>query len=228
MKNLLIVMAWELKLQIRYHIVTIAALVTAIYAAVFYFLPLKEYEKLLITLIFSDPAMLGFLFVGVLVLFEKGANTLKALVVTPLKPDTYLWAKAFSLTLIAIPAGLIMAITGYGWFFNYGWLLLGIIYASFLALFVGFIGVFRIRTLNQYLMIIPFFLTPLTFPLLNLFNVTDTLLFYLIPTQASLLLFEAAFNGFSHVGEQIYAIFYPLLWIGILFFLSKKSFIKYS
>lgn len=228
MKLLFTTIGWELKLQIRYHIVTITALVTVIYTAIFYFLPMAGYEKILITLIFSDPAMLGFMFIGVLVLFEKGANTVKALVVTPLKPSTYIWAKALSLTLIALPAGLIMAISAHGWGFNYLWLFLGIIYSSLLALLIGYLGVSRVRTLNQYLIIIPFFLTPLTLPLLNLFDLTSSKWLYLIPTQAALNLFEAAFEGFSQTSDRLYAVFYPVLWIWILFVQAKKAFIKYN
>lgn len=228
MKMLLNTIGWELRLQIRYHIVTITALVTISYAAIFYFLPMKGYEKILITLIFSDPAMLGFMFIGVLVLFEKGANTIHALVITPLKPSVYIWAKAFSLTLISIPAGFIMAIIAHGWDFNYLYLLLGIIYSSFLALLIGYIGVSRVRTLNQYLMILPFFLTPLILPLLNFFHLTDSWLLYFIPTQAALNLFEAAFTGFSQTGDILYAVFYPVPWIWILFIQAKKAFIKYN
>ncbi|MEZ4825183.1 MAG: ABC transporter permease [Bacteroidia bacterium] len=227
MKTLLTTIGWELKLQLRNQIITIAAVVTAVYMIIFHYLPVSGYQKILITLIFSDPAMLGFVFIGVLVLFEKGANTIKAINVTPLKPGIYIWAKAFSLTLISIVAGILMAIMGHGWHLNYFYLLLAIIYASLLAFFIGFIGVFRVKTLNQYLVILPFFLTPLTLPLLNFFELTHIRFFYLIPTQAVLLLFEGTFNGFAGWREFLYAVFYPAPWIVILFWLAKRIFYKY-
>lgn len=227
MKTLINTIGWDLKLQLKYQIITVATVVTFLYLGLFYLSPMEGLEKLLIMLIFSDPAMLGFMFIGVLVLFEKGTNTLSAILVTPLKPGTYIWSKAISLTVIALIAGVVMAIGGHGIHLHFHWLIIGIIEASFIALLIGFIGVSRVRTLNQYMMIIPFFLTPLVIPVLNFFDLTNNYFLYLIPTQAPLLLFEAAFGEKISTWQIIYSIIYPAVSIRALHKWSVYCFKKY-
>ncbi len=47
--------------------------------------------------------MLGFIFIGVMVLYEKGQHTLQALSVCPIKFENYIWSKVISLTILALP-----------------------------------------------------------------------------------------------------------------------------
>ncbi len=63
---------------------------------------------------------------------------------------------------------------------------------------------------------------PCFLPFLNYFGITDTILWYVIPTQASLILFEAAF---SEVGlyDKIYALIYLPLSFYPAFALAKLS-----
>ncbi|MBK6524290.1 MAG: hypothetical protein IPG07_01325 [Crocinitomicaceae bacterium] len=56
----------------RNRIIQISALVTLIYIAVFKGLStFGNMDQLLVLVIFNDPALLGFLFIGVMMLFEK-------------------------------------------------------------------------------------------------------------------------------------------------------------
>ena len=80
----------DLRLQVRYRIVAVAAMITALYAIGFQLAPERPSETVVVVLVFSDPTTIGFLFVGVLVLFERGAGTLGAVVVTPLSTAQYL------------------------------------------------------------------------------------------------------------------------------------------
>ncbi|MCU0397747.1 MAG: hypothetical protein MUC73_06555, partial [Cyclobacteriaceae bacterium] len=99
MNQLLHLLKFDFILLNKNKIITISILVTAIYVGVFKGLSyLGNMEKLLILVIFNDPALLGFLFVGVLVLFEKNENTLDALAVTPIKISNYILSKSISLT----------------------------------------------------------------------------------------------------------------------------------
>ena len=225
MKHLLSTTGWDLKLELRYQIVTITAIVTALYIAIFQILP-EGAEKVATALIFSDPAMLGFMFIGALLLFEKNAHTLKALAVSPLKPGIYIGAKVLSLSVIGLGASLIMAFAAHGFSFN--WLLfgIGVLYASIIFTLVGFIGVVRVETLNQYIMIVPLALTPFLLPLLNLFELTNSFWLFLIPSQAILLLMEGATSSIS-VWELLYGLFYPLPWIWIFYRWAEKAYRKY-
>ncbi|MBN2521305.1 MAG: ABC transporter permease [Bacteroidales bacterium] len=226
MKTLISTIIWDLKLQVRNNILTIAIFVAAIYTGIFLGFNLKGYDDVLIALIYSDPAFMGFLFIGVLVLFEKSANTLQALVVTPIKTGQYLFSKAISLTLIAMVVCFAMVFAGHGFRFNYLFFSLATFLSSILFVLIGFIGVAHVNTFNQYIIIIPLFLAPAALPFLNFFNATDTYWFYIIPTQASLLLFKAAFTSIP-VFDLFYAIVYLLFSIGVAFVFAKKLFIKH-
>ncbi|HYJ84999.1 MAG TPA: ABC transporter permease [Pyrinomonadaceae bacterium] len=223
MKKLLSTVMWDLTLAVKYNIVAAALLVTVVYTVLFKTFSFIHVDDILIILILSDPVMLGFVFIGVLVLFEKGANTLQAVVVTPLKAWQYLWSKTISLTLIAAACSFVMAVVGHGWKFNYLYLALAVLLSSALFVMLGFIGVARVSTFNQYIIIIPLFLTPMVLPFLNFFGVTDTYWFYLIPTQASLILFRAAFKNGSTL-EIAYAVVYLGVCSALAYSLARKSF----
>lgn len=204
----------------RNRILHIAALITALYAGILQVLPENNFITVMITLIFTDPVTLGFMFIGVMVLFEKGGNTLQALSVTPVRAEEYLWSKAITLTLVALVASVLMALAGVGLQFQPGFLIAVVVFSSILFVFIGFIGVSKVKTFNQYFIVIPVFMVPGFLPFLNFFNITDTWLWYLLPTQASLVLFSAAFETtvtLSRV-EIIYALLYlPLsCWFALL------------
>ncbi|WP_291724225.1 hypothetical protein [Bernardetia sp.] len=224
MKKILKLTLWELTLQARQHIITIVAVITLIYSLAFtYFGELPT--KFIILLISTDPTMLGFLFIGVLILFEKGSKTIEAVVVTPIKKSEYLFAKIISLTGIALVASLIMAFTSQK-DFNLLVLSVAVLLSSTQFLLIGFIGVSRIQTVNQYIFTFPFLISPLMLPLLNFFEFTDSLLLYIFPFQACLLLFEAAFEPIL-LWQWIYVLVYlPLSTIGF-YFLALKFYDDY-
>ena len=195
---------WDLRLQLRYQVVTVAVAVTVLYAVLFRAIPTLRTDTAAVLLIFSDPTMIGFLFVGVMVLFERGANTLEAVVVTPLSSGQYLWSKAISLTLVALPCGAAMAVAAHGPWINLGFLTAGLAMSSVLFVFVGFVAVARVRSVNEYLLIVPLYLVPATLPLLSLFEVVDSPLFYLVPTKASLVLLQATYTA-RPLWELLYA-----------------------
>ena len=184
---------WDLRLQLRYQIVTVAVVVTALYGVLFRALPAARADGVTALLVFADPTTIGFLFIGVLVLFERGAETLYAVVVTPLSPGQYLWSKAISLTSIALPCGVFVAFAAKGGGFSPLPLVLGVTLTSLLLVFVGFVAVARVRSVNEYLLIVPLYLVPATAPLVALAGIDHPVL-YLFPTYGTVLLLEAAFQ----------------------------------
>ena len=231
MRKLLSTVWWDLTLEVKYHVVTVAALVTVIYVALLRTLLPRLAgalgpdfaDDLLVLLIFSDPVMLGFIFIGVLVLFEKGADTLRAVAVTPLEAWQYLWSKTVSLTLIAAACSFAVAVAGHGWSIRYHYLALAVLLSSALFVMVGFVGVARVSTFNQYIIVVPAFMSPMVLPFLNFFGVTDTYWLYLIPTQASLVLFRAAF-GDVPPAEIAYAVLYLPLCSWVAYAFARKAF----
>lgn len=226
LKMLARAIGWDLRLQLRYRIAAIATLVTFLYAFMFRMAPESNDHRVVVLLIFSDPSMFGFLFIGAMMLFEKRTDTLQAVVVTPLSVGQYLWSKAISLTILATLSGCIMALSAEGMHCNYLALLIGIVLTSLLFVFLGIIGVAHVRSLNEYLIIIPIFLAPATLPLLNFFKVTHTPLLFAIPTQASLILLEAAFRPVP-TWQLAYAVIYLIISIGASFAFARLVFNKY-
>jgi fluoroquinolone transport system permease protein len=226
MRTLFRTIGWDLKLLVRYNILTVAIIIAIVYTALFLILNLKGNDEILIAVIFSDPTFMGFLFIGVLVLFEKSSNTLQALVVTPVKIWQYLFSKAISLTLVALLICFAMVFVGHGFHFNYLYFFLATSLSSVFFIFIGFIGVSKVKTFNQYILVIPLFLAPLSVPYLGLFDVSNSWWLYLIPTQASFLLFEASFEKMSFL-KIIYSIVYISVSIVVAFYISKQLFQKH-
>jgi fluoroquinolone transport system permease protein len=138
MRRLFRTITWDLLLQLRYQIITVAIVITAAYTGVFKLLAKEGFDEVLVVIIFSDPVMIGFIFIGALVLFERGSGTIDALIVTPLRKTEYLLSKVISLGLIATVCSLVMAIAGHGWRLNYFLFLYGTIFTSSIFTLVGF------------------------------------------------------------------------------------------
>lgn len=195
---------WDLRLQVRYQIVTVAVVVTALYGLLFQAVPAARDDAVVVLLVFADPTTIGFLFIGVLVLFEKGSETLYAVVVTPLSPGQYLWSKALSLTAIALPCGVFIAVVGEGAAIRPLPLLLGVALTSLGLVFIGFVAVARVRSVNEYLLIVPLYLVPATLPLVALSGFESPLL-YIFPTYGTVLLLEASVSTVP-VWQQLYSV----------------------
>ena len=225
MKGFLAALRWDLVRQTKYNIVGVTLAVTLLYLAVLYYVPLegRNLDLLLILLIFNDPAALSVLFVGALVLFERTDRTFFALAVSPLTPAAYLWSKSLSLGLLATLASATMAIVGHGWDLNWGWFTLGLLLSSILFCLIGFVVVAYCQSFNQYILRVALVLIPIGLPLLNLFGMTDTYWLYLLPSQATLILLEAALSTLP-LGALLYAVGYLVLWIVLAYWSALQAY----
>lgn len=226
MKTLLTLIKWDFTLQIRYNILTIAIVISALYILLLKSLPESNLDSLLIFLVLSDPAMFGVMFIGVLVLYEKDNNTLNALIVTPLKPLHYLWSKAISLTLIAVPIALAIAIFGHGIELNYIYIVLSVTLSSIMFVFLGFVIISKSNGFTQYIIRFALFTLPVSIPFLEIFNLYQSKLFYVIPTQATILLLKAGFNQNVKSWQLAYSIVFLILGVAFSFYLAHKAYIK--
>lgn len=217
---------WDLLFTLRYNVITVALIVTVLYTLVFKFIPGADIIEVVVSLIFSDPVMLGFMFIGAMVLFEKDANTLQALSVTPTKIWHYLWSKAIVLTLIALTCSIGMSIAVHGFNLNFVYLILGVSLTSLLFIFIGFIGVSKVKTFNQYIILIPLFLLPAIIPLVEFYRVFKSSLFFIIPTHGTLILLRSAFEG-GDSAEIIYSIVILCFLVLISYKLAEKYFVRH-
>lgn len=226
MKALFKTVKWDFIIQARYNIITIAIIISTLYILLLKSLPGTNLEQLIILLVLSDPVMFGVMFIGVLVLYEKDNNTLNALIVTPLKASQYLWSKAISLTLIAVPIAFAIAIFGFGFNINYLQFLLSVIITSFAFVFLGFVVVSKSKGFNQYIIKFAIFTLPVSIPMLGLFDIMHSDLFYIIPTHATILLLKSTFNYNISLGQLIYSVVYLLVWLIISYKLALRAYRK--
>jgi fluoroquinolone transport system permease protein len=226
MKALISLVKLDLKLLVKYNLLSVSIFLSITYILIFRLFDVGNYHPLVSAIVFSDPAMLGFIFIGVMVLYEKGQHTLQALSVCPVKFENYIWSKAISLTILALPVCFGIVFSAHGFYFNYFAFILAVLFSSLLFSLLGFIGVARVQTFNQYIIIIPLFFAPAIIPLLDLFDLWFHPFFYLIPTQASLLLFKASFEPISFF-EWIYSIGYLAIWLIAARYLSIRAYRKH-
>jgi fluoroquinolone transport system permease protein len=223
---------WEFTLLYRYKIIHISILSVVLYFLTIQAVPDMNKPVFHTLLLFFDPAIVGIMFVGALVLFEKSENVLQALVVTPMSVDDYLLSKITSLTVLSVIAATIFIalLNLFGDIsFNIFYLAISIILTSVMLILLGFIIVSRVKSINEYLMAFAVLFLGLTFfPMLHLSHLYENVIFYLWPTQASFTLFTGVFAAETlEMWEIAYGIVYQLLWIGILFWLAKKAFYKH-
>jgi len=231
MSNLKNMLKWEFTLLSRYKIIHISILSVFLYFLTTQAIPDLDRPIFHTLLLFFDPAIIGIMFIGALVLFEKSENVLQALVITPMKTDDYLLSKITSLTILSIiSAAIFVALLNIfsSVDVNIPYLAISIILTSVMLILLGFILVSRVNSINEYLLaMIVSFLGLLFPPMLHLSGLYENIIFYLWPTQASFILFTGVFNAAGlELWEIAYGIGYQVLLIGLLYFLAKKAFYK--
>lgn len=227
MTQLKTMLKWDIILQSRYKIIHLSILSVLIYYVTLVALPSMNTEEFKTLYLFFDPTLIGIMFVGALVLFEKTENTLQALNVTPMQTRTYFFSKIISLTLLSVISGFLFLFLSHGIHFEYFYMVTGIILTSIFLILLGFILVARCNSINEYLlmMMLAFLLLFLP-PLFDITGIYNNIIFYLWPSQASFLLFEGVFGSLS-LHETIYALTYLCIWIAGCYYLAKKAFYKH-
>ncbi|MDH7517531.1 MAG: ABC transporter permease [Candidatus Thermoplasmatota archaeon] len=227
MNQLLTMLKWEFVLGHRYKIIYIAMLGAILYYIALVALPAFNTTFFLTMFLFFDPTLIGIMFVGALVLFEKNENTIQALIVTPMQTRNYFLAKIISLTILSIVAALLFLYLAHGFEFNYFYMLTGIILTSVFLILVGFIMVSRCHSINEYLVLMMIAMLILFLPpLLHGSGIYKNDIFYILPSQASITLFQGVFGEIS-INETIYGVVYLIFWIILCYYISKKAFYKH-
>ncbi len=142
---------FDILFQVKQGFYLVYAVVTAVYLLILFSIPSGVRTEVTAYLILSDTSVIGLTFMGALILLEKQQNTLQSLFVTPVKLSSYLWAKALSLTLIAIITSAIIGFVPGGMTHNCPATLLSV---GFTSLFFSFFGLglaASAESLNDYL-----------------------------------------------------------------------------
>ncbi len=217
----------DLRFQFRHRFYHAYLIISLIYITFLLNLPGDLRTFIAGIIIFSDPSMLGFLFISAIILLEKEDNILESLFVTPLKLDEYITAKLISLGLISLLSGLFIVVTTIPVTINYFLLISGIILASLTFTLFGIAITARIKTVNQFLIISTLFSIIIGLPLLNYLGLVNNWFFYLMPSQPVLLLIGGAFKNNLSSFNLIYSFTAAITWGIIAYIWARKSFYQF-
>jgi len=227
MKRLISAIRYDLKLQFRHKFYHVYAIITVMYIILLRYLPLEIKDALLPVLIFTDPAMLGFFFVAALVLYEKDAGSLQAIGASPLRPREYLLSKAISLAILSVLASTVLALGTQGFSVQWPLLIGGVSLTGMSYVTIGFIVTVKHRTFNTFLLESVLVTMVLSIPVLGVFNLVHTPLFYLLPAQPAILLIAQAFAAQEPTVQSLLHLLLLVLWNYLLLIIGERQYLRY-
>ena len=216
---------YDVKIQFRSGFYFAYLIVCLIYIAVLRQIPDNLSGKITTIVVFIDPSILGFYFIGGLILLEKKQKTLSGLFVTPLSVSEYLISKALSLTVLSLLSSLLITVSVIGLAFNILIFCITVILTSILFVFLGIAIVVRVKDINRYLVLSPLPLIFIILPLLDYLNIFQTNLFYLLPSHPILKLLSNSIHNSAQT--PIYNFIPLLVWVLIAYLWSYHWFNKY-
>lgn len=230
MSKLLNLVKWDIKFQLNNGLYIAGAILSLVWLFVLIIFPASAMEYVIPIVVLSDVGTMGMLFIGAILFFEKGQGSIKAVVVTPMKPQTYIQSKVISLlifvvlatfiviigptlikgipiNLIIFPAAIIIIATSY--------ILLGFILSAYFKSFTDFIF-----PMGLVFMV-------LNLPLLFIFDISALEPFrrfvYLLPSHGMVILLKGMFEP-QTARDLIYAVIYNLIIIRVLYWKSIQVF----
>lgn len=229
MRRLLATLRLDVVNQFRQGFYLASVVVVLVLAGIATQLPI-EAGVIVPAILLTNMTIATFVFVGGLVLLEKGEGTLEAMVNSPLRPHEYLASKVVTLTLLAVIENVaITAIaisTGLLDSVSWGWILLASALTGALYTTLGFLTVIRYESLNEFLFPMIFATVLLELPGAVCFGMPEFPALAVLPTYALLWAFRSALEPVP-AGTLIYAIAYPLLWLIVALFVGRKMLRSY-
>ena len=222
MSRLLGALKLDMLFQFRSGFHIIYAIISVIYITIVNALPQTWGELAVPFLIFSDPSVLGFFFIGGLVMLEKGQGILDLVSVTPLSETEFLLSKIISLNAIAVAASLSIGIFTHQTFNVFLMLSSVILSASFFTI-VGFLVALSSHSINHYFgRVIPMMLV-IILPVFTLIEFPWSKLFYLLPSVAvARLMMMAFFDG--NLSDTLICLVIAFLWNLFIFNYAVNKF----
>ncbi|MUK90336.1 hypothetical protein GMD78_18340 [Ornithinibacillus sp. L9] len=220
----------DVTFQIRHGFYYAYALVSLFYIGILMYVPKSIIHDTSIFIIFTDPSVLGFFFVGGLILLERSQSIFPSLFISSISIHEYVWSKVLSLTCLAIISSLVIFSVIHLNSFDFFPFILAVVFCSVFFTLIGIVLSVRVESINAFLYMSPIFVVLFYLPLVSFFNVYDSILFYLLPTQAVLVLLEGSLTELS-LGMYIYAIITSCIWIALAYgwaYYSMNRFIKYK
>lgn len=222
--KLLAALKSDFKFQFKQGFYYVYAALTALYLIILHFIPegvIKTYAVPLT--IYSDPAVVGFFFIGSVVMLEKQQGIIDCLAVTPLGPGQYLISKALSFTLIALVSSVCIASVGshVHWITAFAAVFLN----SVLYTLYGFTVAGGARSVNGYFMrAVPTMLL-IVVPCFSLIGFPFSWMLRIFPSVAGLELMIGSFTDINFLTAVIDTVVL-CIWIMFLYSAALKAYDK--
>lgn len=224
MRQLLFLMRHDLLLLWRNKMVAVSVVVTLLYMLSFQAISgWGEVDKLLVLVIFNDPALLGFLFVGVMLLFEKNEGSLQALAATPVSLRDYLLSKAGVLTAISVLCCYAMALAARGTDFHMGHFFFASALTTLVFSFIGFAVVAGLDSFNRYIVRAIGVVLLLLLPFLGYFGLLHTYWFLPFPTMPLIELYAFSFRPSVPWAEVLSMYALSVCWCLITYHWARRA-----
>jgi len=218
---------WQFLIFQRNNLISMIIGITAFYVLIIY--QIKDFqnvEKFITLLIYNDPALVGFIFIGISIILEKDEEVLLALFVTPLNQHIYLISRIITLSTIGFFGALAMVLTAKGTSFNLLHFSFGVFSTCVLFGLMGiFIVSYTTEILHFLLRAVPLLIF-MSLPLLNYFELTDLSFLKLFPVQGGLNLIVNSYQESPNFGEIIFGYILILIWTPLLYWFVYRIFIR--
>ena len=229
MTRLLSALRLELTLQVRQKFLHAGVFSGLIWLAVL--LPMPDSLRPVAEpyVLVGDIAIIGFMFIGATVFFEKQERTIGAIVSTPLRFWEYLAAKLTLLVLISLLVAIVVPTISHGFGYRPLPLVVAVVLGTLLMLLVGFATSLPFASISDWFLAATIPLAVMTVPpVLYYSGVWPSPLAYVIPTTGPLLLLGEAFGQISLAPWQVgYALVYPMLCVVGLWWAAKALFVRH-
>lgn len=209
----------DIKFQTKQGFYLVYLIITIMYLIILSMLPENVLTIALPLVVFSDPSVLGLFFIGGIILLEKSQGVIMVMVVSPLRTEEYVLAKAISLALISAIAAI--AITALSPINNVNWplMIISTILTAGLFTLCGIMINAGCNNVNQYMVkTIPYMLL-FILPCFSLLGFEYSYLFTVVPSVAALRLLLGAYHGI---------IWYEALGLTLYLILMNYIFFRYS
>jgi fluoroquinolone transport system permease protein len=218
---------WQFLIFQRNNLIAMIAGITMFYVLIIYFLRgFENVEKIITLLIYNDPALIGFIFIGISIILEKDQEVLPALFVTPLSRHVYLISRILTLSAIGFFGALAMVLTAKGTAFNFIHFAVGAYSTCVLFCLIGiFIVSYTTEILHFLLRAVPLLIL-MSLPLMNYFELTDWAFLKIFPVQGGLNLMVNSYREAPNLGEIIFGYFSIAVWIPLLYWFVYRIFIS--
>lgn len=201
--------------------------ITVFYVLIIYLLKdVENVEKIITLLIYNDPALIGFIFIGVSIILEKDQEVLPALFVTPLNPHVYLISRIMTLSTIGFTGTLAMVLTAKGTSFNVIHFTIGVYSTCVLFCLLGIFIVSHTTEILQFLLRAIPLLIFMSLPLLNYFGLTDYGFLKFFPVQGGLNLMVNSYSESPSLSELVFGYLSIAFWLPLLYWFVHRIFIK--